>query len=388
MNFLGTSLRDLYRERRGKRMRESSYDRTGGNFDFYLLKPNEKKSIFDVSASGCITHIWVTMGTVDQKTGALLERKVVIRMLWDHEESPSVEAPIGDFFGMGHGLSKNFSSAPLSMCPQDGRGYNCYFPMPFDKSARIEIHNESSEIITFYFYVDYEIYDEPIDSELRFHARWRREKTAGIDDAGITNEEYLMGGFNLTGKDNYIIMEAKGKGHYVGCNMNIHNLRFTNKSNWYGEGDDMIFIDDEPWPPRLHGTGTEDYFNTAFSPKQEYNSPYSGIILAGGPNHWGKVTYYRYHIQDPIMFEKSIKVTIEHGHGNRRADDYSSTAYWYQIEPHMDYAPISDVSDRMPLKEVEQLDLIELLKMKNQRDQVAIEMGLVVEDIDFKGYMK
>ncbi|NLJ40521.1 MAG: DUF2961 domain-containing protein [Clostridiales bacterium] len=367
-------LRDLYRERKGKRKRESSYDRTGGNFDFYGFNPGDKKVIFDVNAPGCITHIWVTMAAYLGGADAMLERKVVLRMYWDNEEEPSVEAPIGDFFGMGHGISKNFVSAPLTMCPQDGRGYNCYFPMPYSDAARIEVENQSEFQMLFYFYVDYEEYDEAPDSSLRFHASWRRELTESAADPDWDGEYFQFAGENLTGEENYVILEARGKGHYVGCNMNIHNLRYTNQNNWPGEGDDMIFIDDEPWPPRLHGTGCEDYFNTAFCPTEEYNAPYNGIILPGGPNWYGKITYYRYHILDPIMFDKSIKVTIEHGHNNNRYDDYSSTAYWYQTEPHIHY-PILPVAERIPLPDIER-DLPAMVKMKAQRDIKAKEMGL------------
>jgi len=376
MKFIGTSMRDIYRERSGKRKRESSYDRTGGNSDYFVILPNSKKIIFDNKTSGCITHIWTTMAPFPSTDNACFERKVLLRMFWDGEENPSVEAPIGDFFGMGHGISKNFVSAPLNMSPQDGKGYNCYFPMPYEKGAKIEIENESERALLLYFYIDYEEYDGSIDSDLRFHAMWKREVAKGVDEAEMTPEEFAFGGFNLDGKDNYVLLEAKGKGHYVGCNMNIHNLRITNKWDWPGEGDDMIFIDDEPWPPRLHGTGTEDYFNTAWSPNEEYNAPYHGIILPGGANWSGKITYYRYHIQDPIMFNKSIKVTIEHGHNNHRSDDYTSTAYWYQNEPHAKFHAMLSVEDRMPLDQFVPLVGDEIWKIRKERDKRLEEMGL------------
>jgi hypothetical protein len=123
----------------------------------------------------------------------------------------------------------------------------------------------------------------------------------------------------------------------------------TRHWNWYGEGDDMVFIDGEGWPPSLHGTGTEDYFNTAWCPTQESCSPQHGVILAGGENWSGKITLYRYHVEDPVMFRKSIRVTIEHGHNNHRSDDYSSTAYWYQREPHRRLADLPPAQARMPL---------------------------------------
>jgi hypothetical protein len=127
----------------------------------------------------------------------------------------------------------------------------------------------------------------------------------------------------------------------------VHNLRITDQWNWYGEGDDMIFIDGEPFPPSLHGTGTEDYFNTSWCPDQEYSAPYHGITLPGGPNWSGKISLYRFHIEDPVCFRKSIRVTIEHGHNNHRRDDFSSTAYWYQSEPHKPF-DILPVSERLP----------------------------------------
>lgn len=351
MSFVGTSLRDLYRERNAKRKRSSSYDVTGGNKDYLEIFPGETKTITDIEGSGCITHIWMTMAPLNDVMEQYLHRKIVIRMYWDGEENPSVQAPIGDFFGMGHGITKNYSSAPLQMSPENGTAMNCFFPMPFGKSARVEIESNADEAIKFYYYVDYEQYDVEIDSPLRFHAIWHRELTEGIDP-NTDNALYCFGGKNTTGDGNYVMLEAEGKGHYVGCNLNIHNLRFTQEWDWYGEGDDMIFIDGEPWPPSLHGTGMEDYFNTAWCPQQEQNTPYHGIILGGGPNWSGKITAYRYHIQDPIMFDKSIKVTIEHGHNNNRSDDYSSTAYWYQTEPHKPAAEILPVKDRLPLPDI------------------------------------
>lgn len=350
--MLGSSLRDICKERAGKRKRFSSYDRTGGNRDFLKISPGEKKIITDVQGPGCITHIWMTMAPLEGQLEEFLYRKVVLRLFWDDEVSPSVEVPIGDFFGMGHGITKNYVSAPLQMAPEDGQAMNCFFPMPFDSRAKVEIESNANHSIKFYFYIDYEEYSEPNETMLRFHAKWNRELTKGIDSSEVSNAYYEFGGKNITGENNYVILDAEGKGHYVGCNLNIHNLRYTNDWNWYGEGDDMIFIDGEAWPPTLHGTGMEDYFNTAWCPTQEYNSPYFGLILGGDPNWSGKISAYRYHIEDPVMFSKSIKVTIEHGHDNHRSDDYSSTAYWYQTEPHREFAEILPVEKRLPLPDI------------------------------------
>ena len=113
----------------------------------------------------------------------------------------------------------------------------------------------------------------------------------------------------------------------------------------------MIFIDGEGWPPSIHGTGTEDYAGSAWSPTQPFSAPYHGLPLAGGENFRGCSTLYRFHIEDPIVFEQSIRVTIEHGHANHRADDVSSTAYWYQTEPHAAFPALPEVTSRLPRTE-------------------------------------
>ncbi|MFQ6076978.1 MAG: glycoside hydrolase family 172 protein [Candidatus Bathyarchaeia archaeon] len=345
VEWVGSSLRDLPRLRDCKRRRISSWDRTGGNADYIVVPEGATAILANIRGAGCITHIWLTIAC-DTKWYL---RKMLIRMFWDGERDPSVEVPIGDFFGIGHGITKNFVSLPLTMSPQHGRGFNCYFPMPFSDGARVEVVNECEcGVRRFYYYIDYEQHDKLEDGLGRFHAIWNRENPCeGISDVGLTNEEYQFGGTNLTGEGNYVILEAAGKGHYVGCSLNIHNLRQTDKRNWYGEGDDMIFIDGDELPT-INGTGTEDYFNMAWCPAQEYCSPYHGLPLPGGSNWSGKITLYRFHIEDPVYFERSIRVTIEHGHANRRSDDYSSTAYWYQTEPHKKFHPMLPVDERLP----------------------------------------
>jgi hypothetical protein len=327
--------------------RQSSWDRTGGNDDRFHVQAGETLVVADVDEPGVVRHIWTTLASQEPE----YLRKVVIRMFWDGESSPSVEAPIGDFFGIGHAKSENFVSLPLQMSPEDGKAFNCWFPMPFAK-ARIEVENQTSVELLLYIYVDYELTGSDDPEQGRFHAQWRRQNPAdGISDQGMTNDEFEFGGKNLTGEGNYVLLEAEGRGHYVGCNVNVHNLRPVglNLFNWYGEGDDMIFVDGEGFPPSLHGTGTEDYFNTAWCPTQSYSAPYHGLTVTGGANWGGKWSHYRFHIEDPVRFQKSIRVTIEHGHNNHRSDDWSSTAYWYQTEPHQEFPPLPPVAERLPL---------------------------------------
>ena len=337
-------LENLPRIRNVKRRRASSYDRTGGNVDSVPVPAGESVLLADLEGPGRITHIWMTMDGEEKN----LLRKVLLRAWWDGESDPSIEVPIGDFFGCGHGRTVNFDSLVLSMAPQDGKAFNCFFPMPFHESARIEVVNEgASDVPHFFFYIDWEQGPQPEDAAC-FHAAWRRENpTDGIPDEGLTNWQYQMEGKNPTGEGNYLILDAKGRGHYVGCVLSIFNLRRTHENNWYGEGDDMIFIDGDECPT-LHGTGCEDYFNTAWGPRQFHAGLYHGILLPGEANWAGPISLYRFHLADPIQFDRSIRVTIEHGHANRRSDDYSSVAYWYQREPHVRPWPMAPVEERIP----------------------------------------
>jgi hypothetical protein len=336
-----------------RRERESSWDIKGGNRDYWVLSPSESRAFFNVQGSGCIKHIWITLACSDPTYA----RKIILRAWWDGEEHPSIECPIGDFFGIGHGIVKNYWSLPLQMSPENGRSFNCWFPMPFRSDARIEVLNDTEVETHLYFYVDYEKYKTLDDGFGRFHVQWRREnptKGWGDDHLDLSNHpeiaEKLWNTSNLNGMDNYVILDAVGKGQYVGCHLDVDCFG-ASKNPWWGEGDDMFFIDGETWPPRLHGTGSEDYFNTAYCPTQEFCSPYHGLSVISGTekNPWnGKNSVYRYHIEDPIYFEKSILFSIEHGHANNLSNDYSSTAYWYQTEPHKEFPGLLPVDLRIP----------------------------------------
>ena len=232
-----SSLANLARLRDGVcRERASSWDQSGGNRDYWLIRPSERRAIFDLSGAGCIKHIWITLEYLE----AAYARKILLRMWWDGESQPSVEFPIGDFFGIGHGIVKNFWSLPLQMSPEDGRGFNCWFPMPFASAARIEATNESGSEALFFFYVDYEKYATLEAGYGRFHAQWRRQNPArgwGDDtrhmryDRAYRDEVFSTP--NLTGNNNYTILEAEGKGQYVGCHLDVDC--FTSlKNHWWG----------------------------------------------------------------------------------------------------------------------------------------------------------
>ncbi|MHB1296040.1 MAG: glycoside hydrolase family 172 protein [Anaerolineae bacterium] len=332
--------------------RASSWDITGGNRDRLSIGRGETHTLLDVQGAGCITHIWFTAQSIE----SFWLRKLVLKMYWDGEDEPSVLAPVGDFFGAGHAEAVQYTSLPMVMAPRDGHGLNCYLPMPFSRGARIEVTSENyASEIRLYYNIDWERWEAPQEDLGRFHACWRRENpTDGIaEPPEMDDHTFQHAGANLSDAGNYLLLEAQGQGQYVGCNLNIHALR-TSKApqfNWYGEGDEMIFVDEdnegERWPPTLHGTGTEDYFNTAWGPDQAYSSPFFGLTRPGGPNYSGHISWYRWHLLDPVRFSRSVRVSIEHGHANRRSDDFSSTAYWYQIEPHKTFG-ILPVAQRMP----------------------------------------
>ncbi|QOG05739.1 DUF2961 domain-containing protein [Aureimonas sp. OT7] len=372
-------LRGLAKLRHARTRRFSSYDRTGGNDDRLHVRPGETQVIADYAGAGIITHIWVTIACESES----YLRKIVLRAWWDGEGEPSIEVPIGDFFGMGHARTKNYASLPMQASPEDGKAFNCYFPMPFGSGMRFEITNEAEHVALFYYYIDLELHDTIGPDMARFHAQYRQARPAGIDETGLVNEQVLFAGENRDGSGNYTFLDAEGHGHFVGVLFSVYSRRRSEVWDWYGEGDDMFFIDGEPgldvedtprgldprlgtagarisprpesawgandaWPPTLHGTGTEDYFNTAWCPTQEYAAPYHGIISAGGPNWTEPVTLYRWHIEDPVIFQRSLRATIEHGHANRRSDDLSSVAFWYQAEPHKPFEAFPPVGQRLP----------------------------------------
>ena len=347
-----TSLSSLPLLRDYKSLRISSYDKTGGNADAWRIAPGEKRVLAEINGPGCIKHIWTTLGLPKEDYC----RRIVLRMYWDGCPEPNVESPIGDFFGLGHGMRKNFITLPLQMSPQNGKGFNSWWPMPFREKAIVEVENQGDEPYAHYFYVDYEAYDsvDAVDNMAYFHVQWRREaNTKGwayeekLSREAIWKDPRII---NKDGKDNYIILETEGNGIYCGAHLDIDCFQ-RNPNDWYGEGDDMIFIDGERWPPSLHGTGTEDWFHCAYCPTQEYNAPYHGIILYSGSPNWswkGKNTVYRYHIEDPIRFRKSVLVSIEHGHANKLSNDYSSTAYYYLSEPRKGGPDLLPVEARLP----------------------------------------
>lgn len=327
-----------------KSKRISSFDRTGGNNDrLEMIETGERRTIFEVSGAGMINHIWITIAPPPPR---LSRNDIILRMYWDGSDEPCVEAPIGPFFGQGWDESYNFSSLPLAAGPLNGRGLVSYFVMPFEKGARIEIENDSVRPIgAFYYYIDYVELPEIPDNLGRFHAWYHKELTEALPDG--ENEWGVLGDTeeNATGENNYLVADIQGKGQFVGVNYYVHSPG----PMWYGEGDDMFFIDGEQWPSTLHGTGTEDYFNTSWSPKDLFSHPYYGYARVNDDVGWlGRTHVYRFHIADPVFFDKSLRFSIEHGHNNNLTLDIASVAYWYQGDPHKPYPALPSRQERAP----------------------------------------
>jgi hypothetical protein len=348
------ALSGIYQIRNNIRTKRiSSYDRSGGNGDWIEIQAGETAELAVIPGAGIIKHIWITLATPD----SFIRRNAVLRMYWDQEEHPSVESPLGDFFGQGWGEEYNFISLPLAAAPSEGRALNCYFPMPFGNGARITLENQSDQPIErFYYYVDYEEHPEMPETAGRFHAWWNKELTESHPEEGET-EWGVVGpqGSNRTDANNYLFADIEGKGHFVGVNYYVDNPG----PMWYGEGDDMWMVDGEPWPGSLHGTGTEDFFNSSWCPNEIYMHPYFGYakIPVNKLGWMGRTHCYRFLFEDPIYFEKSLRASIEHGHDNAMTLDMCSVSYWYQMEPHKVFPALPAKALRGNMPEIGPVDI-------------------------------
>ena len=353
------AIHEITRIQNRKTGRCSSWDTSGRNADSWKIGPGETRVLADIKGPGQITHIWMTQGNH--------YRECLIRITWDDAKFPSVLCPLGDFFGLGHGIVNSYqsqfftASTPSPNQFNKGCALNCYLPMPFRKRALIELVNESKEIHNQYFYIDYETMDDLPEDVGYFHAEFRRSNPFGgwgheirvnTPEADIANKD------RLAWENNYVILDTKGRGHYFGCNLSVTNFQGT----WWGEGDDMIWVDGYKWPPDLHGTGSEDYLNQAWGMQDNafqrngtsIHERNTAPVLSGShydapfPRIGSYQTSYVHHIENPVRFQKEIKVTIEHGHGNHLANEMSSVAYWFADSPTQAIKPPS-IEKRMPV---------------------------------------
>jgi len=289
------------------------------------LPAGKTVTLADIKGPGVISHIWITVKEVAY-------RSCILRFFWDEEENPSVEVPLGDFFVNGFGKRYNVNSLPIVVNPQGG--FNCYFPMPFKKRAKITVENQHWEDIEGFFYqITYLLKEIPENSGY-FHAQWRRS---------MTKREY---------PEHIIVDGIKGKGHYVGT-----VLFWTQLSDgWWGEGEVKFYIDGDKEFPTICGTGTEDYFGGAWGfGGQTYSTPFLGYpFQEKEPGKIPKHTLYRWHIPDPINFKESLKVTVQalgwwpNHKFQPLTDDIASVAYWYQEEPHNKFPELPEYKERFP----------------------------------------
>jgi len=347
------SMSQLSRFRSSRARRVSTWDTRGGNHDFFEIENGETRVLADIKGPGRITHIWMTHQAFFRET--------LLRITWDNADKPSVLCPLGDFFGLGHNIINSYECLLFAVSTESnnrmtdqskaysfshGAALNCYMPMAFRERALIEMVNEGTvKGPGRYFYADYEELDSVPDDEGYFHAEWRRTNPfpgwyhnpkGGHGTIEVPNTE------RTAWNNNYVILDTKGRGHYIGCNLSVANFF----GGWWGEGDDMIWVDGYHWPPDIHGTGSEDYLCHAWGMQRNAFLRCGSSIHEGDTN--GYQTSYVHHIENPVPFTREIKVTVEAGHANHMANDISSTAYWYADKPYAACA-VPPMQQRLPV---------------------------------------
>lgn len=271
------------------------------------IQPGQTVQICDIEGPGVIRHIWMTQAQTPQVLQGL-----VLRAYWDHQPHPSIEVPIGPFFGVMHGKVSAYESAVHSVNAK--AGFNNWMPMPFRKNARIELTNESNQLTPVFFSIDYTLGDELPEETGCLHALYRRENPTTL------------------GRDFEILPRRQGKGRFLGCLIGIRTL----SENWWGEGEIKFYLDGDREYPTICGTGTEDYVGQSWG-LQDAAYLFMGTSLHPGSD-WkaGEFnTIYRWHIPDPIYWKEDIRITIQQiGHNTKalyeRQDDWSACAFWYE----------------------------------------------------------
>ncbi len=311
-------------------MRSSSTDPAGRNGDYRRVPPGETFTVADIKGAGRITHMWFTIASPSQDH----LREIVLRIYWDDAKVPAVACPIGEFYGLGHGKYVEYASAPVSIGAS--KGLNCYWPMPFKTHARITITNEGSrQVDALYFNLDYRLDKKAARDTRYFHTQYHTYFPAPV------------------GKD-LTICDAQGAGHYAGTFITV----MANSDGWWGEGNDNFFIDD-PNKPTITGTGSEDYFCGGWDFGHAFWTPFFGVpyydnAQKGGEKRGILNSAYRWHIQDPIPFKKSLLFTLEHGSqgGNRDrkpfTNHYTTVGYYYIDHAEGEGPDVPAYKDRVP----------------------------------------
>ena len=302
---------------RTQRVTSANPDWRRGQDDWTSVQPGQTLVLAELEGPGVVTHLWNTLNSQEPGHARLLR----LRIYWDGEAEPSVDCPIGDFFAGGHGMNIPVESATVRVT-SNGRARNCYWPMPFRKSARLTLTNEGRRGAAVYYYVDWQKLPSLAEDTPYFHAAYRHA-------------------FPTPAGQNYVVADISGRGHYVGTVLGVVAL----SPAWWGEGDDLFFIDGES-EPSVRGTGTEDYFCDAWGFVQQSGLYYGTPLFEGLKEPINRTVAYRWHLPDPITFESALRLELEHrgvvwredgriaNHTGERFDDFSSVAFWYQLEPH------------------------------------------------------
>ena len=321
-------------------LKQSSHDTTGGNRDFWPIKAGATQELFNQQGPGVITHIWFTISA----QSPLHLKELVLRAYWDGNTKPSVETPVGDFFGLNLGDYSIYESQYLACSP--GRSLNCYFAMPFRQSARLAVTNEGlRDVGAFYSNIDFLTLESLPANALYFHAQYRQ----AVPNVPVRDAEGRAI-INPDGRENYIYCETRGRGHLMGVTLGW----IQNAEAWMGEGDDMIFIDDES-KPIIVGTGSEDYFLGSWNfggregAKAFSHHQYGAQLIQSPERMGGRYCCYRFHGDNPVTYTRYLKHTMEHGHGNDRGDNFYSCCYWYQDRPYTDFPALPPVGQRIPV---------------------------------------
>jgi hypothetical protein len=322
------------------------------NDDSKRIMPGETLVLADLTGPGMVTHIWATVADNEYAWPRLLR----LRVYYDGHKTPSVDAPLGDFFGVGHGYESELDSF-MVRDSSFGRAKNSYWPMPFHKRCRITVTNEGNRyVLSFYYHVDYREYSSLPADVGYFHAYYRQERPA------------------VAGR-NFQFLSIRGTGHYVGTVMSVIQAQ----DSWFGEGDDLFYVDGAKYP-QIYGTGSEDYFNDAWGLRVSFG-PWIGTPVAEGERVGSRLTGYRWHVPDPVPFTKSLWAGIEHSGWTsnpdgtvrsafeERPDYFSSVAFWYQSGVNEGLAEPPYGEARLPLGNARQI------AVEDSLDQVTTEKG-------------
>jgi len=311
---------------------------------FYIIAPGQKKILLDIEGTGIIKRMWMSGSLA---ANAEQRRAVRIDMYWDGARKPAVSAPIGDFFGIGLGLLAPFDNDLFSN--PEGRSFNFTIPMPFRKSAKIEITNESSSYVLFWYDINLITLKKLGKNIMYFHTYWNRNPKTKI------------------GVDYEILPELKGRGRYIGTNISVIGDTSYN-GTWFGEGEVKIFLDGDKEFPTLIGTGTEDYIGSGWGQGQ-FTGKYFGSVISDKKNDL--YAFYRYHTEDPVYFHEKIRVTIQQmGAGSREKireivrNSAELTPVW--IVDSKGESAVTNMKEKAP-------EIIRLLDMQNVPDLFSDE---------------